>query len=176
MEPVIVSSNKNKLKEFKEFIPYLNSKEGVDLPEVDSDYITVAKYKALSVSPGSIIDDSILFVNGVEVVDIKWKKHTLKEGDEATWITTLGYNNGTHILLYKGVTDGYITRLHEDPDAFSFSDVFVPLGETKTLHQLNNKTYNARYRAIQDFEMHKHTIRYEISNIKPWTGDFQKEQ
>jgi hypothetical protein len=47
----LVTSNKRKLREYKEYIPELTAKEGEDLPEVLSDDVTVAIYKGLDNGP-----------------------------------------------------------------------------------------------------------------------------
>ena len=100
-EIILVSSNKNKIKEFKEMIPQLKIENGKDLPEVQSDMNNVILYKALDAGKGYIVEDTILEVNGIEVVDIRWKKSSLSEGDKVRWIVSLGYNDGQNISVYQ---------------------------------------------------------------------------
>lgn len=174
-EIILVSSNKNKIKEFKEMIPQLKIENGKDLPEVQSNMNNVILYKALDAGKGYIVEDTILEVNGIEVVDIRWKKSTLNEGDKVRWIVSLGYNDGQHISVYRGIINGKITLKKENPEAFGFDDYVIPQGTDKTLFELGSKKteFSARKLALENFKNNKKVFLKKITEIKPWTGSYQ---
>ena len=135
---ILVSSNKNKIAEFRKYISGLTIESGKDLQEVSSDMDTVITYKAYDAGEGYIVEDTILKVNGQEVVDIRWKKASLKDGDKVEWIVSLGYNDGDTITVYRGVTHGKIILGRENSEAFGFDDLVIPQGSTKTLFELGD--------------------------------------
>jgi inosine/xanthosine triphosphate pyrophosphatase family protein len=174
-EIILVSSNKNKIKEFKEMIPQLKIENGKDLPEVQSDMNNVILYKALDAGKGYIVEDTILEVNGIEVVDIRWKKSTLSEGDKVRWIVSLGYNDGQNISVYRGIINGKITLERENSEAFGFDDYVIPHGTDKTLFELGNdkNKFSARRLALENFKKNKKEFVKKIKEIKAWTGSYQ---
>lgn len=174
-EIILVSSNQNKIKEFKEMIPSLKIEAGKDLPEVNADMNTVIVYKSLDAGKGYIVEDTILEVNGIEVVDIRWKKSTLSEGDKVRWIVSLGYNDGNTISIYRGIIEGKITLERENSEAFGFDDYVIPRGTNKTLFELgDDKTmFSARKLALENFRKNKKEFIKTIKEIKPWSGSYQ---
>ena len=88
----LVTSNELKIKEFKRFGLPFKVVKGVDLKEVDSDYITVVTHKAIEAGEGMLVEDTVLLVNGEEIVDIKWRVEEIQKlkNPEIKWITSLG--------------------------------------------------------------------------------------
>lgn len=175
----LFTSNKNKLKEFQKALKGLDivAKKGKDLPEVVADYITVSLYKSKDAGANTIIDDTILVVDGEEVVDIRWKLDDLKSGSKAEWITTIAHNDGKEINLYIGKVVGYIDTSKFVEDSFGFDSVFIPIGEQKTLTELGNKKdkYSARINALNKMKKGKSDIVKELSDLPNWTGRYQNK-
>lgn len=70
-EIILVSSNKNKIEEFKLYISNLKIQEGKDLKEVDGTIDEVIIYKAKAAGKGFIVEDTIVSVDNKEIVDIR---------------------------------------------------------------------------------------------------------
>lgn len=83
--PIFTTSNKFKSQEFKKYLPSVKIKKGKDLDEVMGTKEDVIIYKSLDAGEGYLVEDTILIVNGEEIVDIRWKADELEEGDKATW-------------------------------------------------------------------------------------------
>jgi len=171
---ILSSSNVNKIKEYKSYIPNLEVIQGKDLPEVKSDSKTVIIYKSFDMGPSFLVEDTILEVNGKEVVDIRWKINELKEGDKALWITRIAYNNGDSIVVYKGVIEGVITK-NKIVKGFGFDPYFIPKGSKKTLTELEDEKqkYSARYLAIKNLLNKNIEFQVKVADISPWKGDYQ---
>ena len=59
----LVTSNKKKLREYSELIPNLRIRPGDDIPEVQSDDVTVAIYKAIDNGSFTISEDTSFSAN-----------------------------------------------------------------------------------------------------------------
>lgn len=185
----LISSNPTKIKEFKSFFGNtIDIEAGRDIKEVLGTMDEVIQHKALQAGEGYVVEDTILFVNDVEIVDIRWRLDDLKEGDVAKWITSLGYNDGKNIIVYRGTIDGVITTTRGS-EGFAFDPYFIPsqlLGNdqfigkdhplaNKTLHELGDKKhhFSARVNAMYDLMHHRPAYEIAIIDIKPWTGEYQ---
>lgn len=179
----LLTSNKNKLKEYGEYIPSLKSEEGRDLPEILSDPISVAIYKGIDNGPYTISEDTSLEVSGHDVgVNIKWLKHMLPNmiGEDATWRVLLVRNTGDQIKVYEGVVEGKIMEKKED--GMSFSPYFYIDTETgqKSLKELRESNispliYSARAKAAQNLKNDNFVVVKDIKDIPEWEGEWQGE-
>lgn len=178
-EVILSSSNKSKINEFKEILPNLKTVVGKDIREVKGTMDDVIIYKTLEANKNEMVDDTILIVNGKEVVDIKWNIEKLKEGDKAIWVTSLGYNDGKKITVYRGEVEGTITKNRGD-EGFAFDPYFIPKGSDFTLGELNKdnlkKFYSARTIALLNFKNNKAYKVLDINSIPKWKGKYQNEE
>ena len=178
----LVSSNKNKIEEFKKHVPELIIKSGLDRKEVFGTMNEVIIHKSKDSGEGYLVEDTILLINGEEVVDIKWKIEELKEGDKASWIVSLGYNSGNYIYIVRGIIEGYITLKKEIKNGFGFDPYFIPINckEKLSLMELDQKgmkdKYSARKIALENFKKMKFDINpIKVSSIPNWTGKYQND-
>lgn len=177
----LLTSNKNKLKEYGEYIPNLKAEKGQDLPEVLSDPITVALYKGIDNGPLTISEDTSLEVSGHDVgVNIKWLKHMLPNmiGEDATWRVLLIRNTGDEIKVYEGITEGVI--MDKEQDGISFSPYFYTEvdGEYRSLVDLRESgvspiKYSARAKAAANLVKDNPVFSKKISEIPDWEGEWQ---
>lgn len=178
----LLTSNKNKLKEYEKYIPGIKPGNGIDLPEVDSDPITVALYKGVDNGSMTISEDTSLEVSGHEIgVNIKWLKHMLPKmsGEKATWRVLLVKNTGLEIRIYEGITEGIIGT-ENDKNGFSFDPFFyVDIDSEKlSLDVLKSSDkdpllYSARAKASDNLMKDKPVFIKKISEIPEWTGKWQ---
>lgn len=177
MKLTLLSSNTNKLKEYRRFGLNVDIEKGRDLPEVKADARTVAVYKSKTAGIGTIIEDAILTVNGEEIIDIRWKLNSLKDGDKAVWTVTLAVNDGENIKLYQGVTHGTIVKGDMSGSSFGFDPVFKPQGSDLTLKQLDEQgkkdDYSARKAAVQKLLDKKAYYTVRLGSVKDWKGSYQ---
>jgi len=181
----IVSSNPTKITEFKKHLgESIEIAPGIDVKEVSGTWEEVITYKALMVGEGFVVEDTILYVNGIEMVDIKWGVSRLNEGDKVNWKTSFGYNNGKEIIVHSADIEGFVTRTRGD-SGFAFDPFFVPLSLRKEftsnlpctlaeMEQLGRKSeFSARIRALRNLQNNIVSFKTPINQIKPWTGEWQ---
>lgn len=177
---VLVSSNKNKIKEFKDILgDSLKIETGKDLDEVNGNMNQVILYKSFDAGKGYIVEDTILKIDGKEVVDIKWNQEDkLKNASQAEWIVSLGYNDGKNIYISRGIIKGTIQQSNDV--GFGFDPYFIPNGSDKSLHQLNEEgkkdLFSARKEALLKFKNNDFEIVQDIKKLQPWQGSYQNEQ
>jgi inosine/xanthosine triphosphate pyrophosphatase family protein len=154
----LLTSNLNKLKEFKAYVgDALTMRQGADIKEVSSDADTVSRYKSLDAGANTIVEDTVLIVDGNEVVDIRYQLDNLKtltQHPDCLWQVTLAFNDGEHIYLFKGITSGRLKPVADVPhDAFGFDPNFYPKGSASSLYTLDKQgekqTYSARRKALE---------------------------
>jgi inosine/xanthosine triphosphate pyrophosphatase family protein len=170
--PIFTTSNKFKSQEFKKYLPSVKIKKGKDLDEVMGTKEDVIIYKSLDAGEGYLVEDTILIVNGEEIVDIRWKADELEEGDKATWVVSLGYNDGENISVYRGSINGFISGSRQGE---GFGSKFYPEGQDKPMDYIENNIhyYSARKIAIENFKNKRPLYVVKISDIPPWSGKYQ---
>ena len=174
----LVTSNKRKIREYREFLPDIRIEEGKDLPEVDSDDITVAIYKGIDNGPFTISEDTSLEIEGEEIgVNLKWFKSKIPTfvGKKAYWKVLLAKNDGEYIKVYEGFIKGEIIS---SDDISSFDHYFSVDGYDKTLGELKATDiepalYSARAMAAKNLREDKFIVRKRIKFIPEWTGKYQ---
>lgn len=172
------SSNQNKITEFKRIIPELEIIQGKDLKEVNGTHQEVILYKALDAGKDMIVEDTILMIDGVEVVDIRWNQEDkLKNAKDVKWIVNIGYNDGKTIYISSGVITG--TIVSPRGTGFGFDPYVQPDNSSKTLAELEiegkKDHFSARVIALQNFKNKVFVSSTDINTIKPWTGKYQNQ-
>lgn len=179
----LLTSNENKLKEFQDYLgDKLTMKKGKDIKEVAADSDTVSLYKSLEAGAQTITEDTILTIDGEEVVDIRYKLSSLKgmsSTPTALWQVMLAYNDGNYIYLFKGTTEGVLRAITDIPkDAFGFDPNFYPTGEDESLYALNQKgrkkDVSARCKALALLTKGQYFKRVKIADIPKWEGNYQQ--
>ncbi len=185
----LVTSNVDKLNEFKRLskASFLMEK-GLDLPEVVADPLTVILHKSKAAGKHTIVEDTILIIDGEPVVDIKFKLaelNNLKDGVEtpAVWQTMLGFNwNDKVVYVYCGEIRGFLRPCNNVPeDAFGFDPFFYPNGQGngggESLYELEKEgrkdEFSARKNAVDAFNKGNDIASVKIRFIYDWKGEYQ---
>lgn len=180
-----MTSNENKLKEFKRFgIKDLEIQKGMDLDEVDSDEYTVITYKSLMSGEMTIVEDTSLHVEGANIgVNVRWLMDNINDyhGKKATWIVLLGVNDGEYIKIYEGKVEGKLVKTDVKNDTtFGFDSNFIPNGQTKTLSELDSlglkDNFSARKKAVESLLSNDVSYVKHIKNIPQWSGSYQSNE
>lgn len=178
----LVTSNENKLKEFKRLgLEELEIEKGRDLEEVDADSQTVIIYKALEAGEERIVEDTSLHVEGEDVgANVRWLLEDISRynGKEAKWEVLLGENKGEFINVYQGLIEGTLTNRFENQNlGFGFDAYFIPKGEEKTLFELEEEgrkdEFSARKLAVENFKEQNRLIQKNKNSIAKWKGKMQ---
>lgn len=180
----IVTSNKDKIKEFARFSNgAFEYQEGKDLREVDSDDLEVILYKALEAGTDFVVEDTSLFVADSDVgTNIRWfvENDRMNEilDSKAVWSVLMGHNDGTHIIVYQGAVTGSIVP--KRAEGFGFDPYFKPNKSEFTLSELELKgekdLHSARKKAVNKFLAQDFLVKIPIANIPKWDGKYQNEE
>lgn len=179
----LVSSNKFKLKEFQRFGLDIDIQEGLDLKEVLGTSKEVVIYKAIEAGENLLVEDTILEVDGVEIVDIRKKIDQLSQykGKEATWRVSLACLVNGEVLYSTAVIKGEIKESQTDPEkAFGFDPYFYPNSDMNlSLHSLEllglKDSFSARKMAIENFlNENENFEKISLDSIPKWKGEYQK--
>ena len=173
----VLTSNLHKIREYKEF--GIEAKLGDDILEVLGTVDEVIIYKILSVGPNTLVEDTILEIAGQHIVDTKFRMKSIKEHNDASWITSLGYHNGVNLYVYRGIIKGRIVPPIIEHD-MSFEPCFVPAGLDMTLYELKQKgmkqEFSARRLALEAFQDGKPTFSMPVYSIPEWKGKYQDQK
>jgi inosine/xanthosine triphosphate pyrophosphatase family protein len=185
-KPFLVSSNQRKRIEFLRFGLELDVRSGADIKEILAEPDDVAIHKAIAAGPGAIVEDTILRIDGVDVVDVRWRLAELgaaaDDAPRAEWIVTLAKNDGENVTLHRGVVLGKIIPPENVPDdAFGFDAHFVPDdAEGRSLHELEKlgvkDKFSARKAAVVSLIENRSSKTVRIAEVPPWNGPMQNEQ
>jgi len=170
------TSNKQKIKEITRVLPDVNIVSGADLPEVDGTWIEVITHKAIDAGKGFVVEDTILEIDGVEVVDIKWNQEDkLKNTQKVVWRVSLGYNDGENIKVWTGITNGIIVE--PNTDGYGFDPYILPDGFDITVAQLDKENrkdeISPRKKALLNLKNRKPEFTVAITEVPTWTGKYQ---
>lgn len=184
LEIKLVTSNEFKLKEFRRFGLDLRIEKGLDLKEVDGTSEEVVIYKALEAGEGKLVEDTILMIDGKEVVDIRNKIDEMAEFEEsdAQWIVSLALLQDGKVHIASASVKGVIRASLINPvDSFGFDAYFQPNDskDNLSLYQLElageKDSYSARKKAIESFINQSDSFKTIDKNDVPlWTGAYQK--
>ena len=179
----LVTSNKFKLQEFQRFGLNIQMEKGLDLEEVLGTPKEVVIYKAIEAGANLLVEDTILTIDGEEIVDIRERISEMDNflGKEALWTVSLACVIDNQVLVASATIKGSIKPPQTNPEeAFGFDPYFYPSDnkDSLSLHSLELKgekdNYSARKNAILNF-INK-TGNFEalsLDSIKPWTGKYQ---
>ena len=183
------TSNKDKIKEYLSFLPSLEIVEGSDDKEVLGTVDEVILHKSKN-NPGYVVEDTILIVNGVPKVDIKFNINEVRQGDNLEWVTSIAYNDGDTIKVARGTIEG-TADLTRGTEGFGFDFYFVPkkkpyvklekLLQTDitglTLAELDKlklkDVFSARGLALNNFIFQHYVLDVDVNSIKEWKGEYQ---
>lgn len=195
MNLTLITSNEKKLVELKRLgLPVCN-RISIDIKEVLSDPLTVAIYKSIEAGKNTLIEDTVINVDGEDIVDIKWKIRNIKNNNissEVRWIVTLAHNDGDRVSIYSGEKLCKINPKAMSPDfkqsknSFGFDEYLIPLfsnidgtPNTKNLYELeceNTKDiFSARDLAVKSFISRSASKSFLIKDIPAWKGLFQND-
>lgn len=174
---ILKTSNQKKIKEFSEFFPDLKIEKGEDKKEVLGTIDEVITYKTLEEEKNVLTEDTILLVNGKEIVDIKWKIKSIEEGDKLTWITSIGFHDGETVFVSRGIINGVAGPVNENIK--DFDPYFFPENSDMSLEELakigRKSEYSARIEALKNIKNNSFVIKRKITDIEPWNGLYQNE-
>lgn len=176
----LVSSNENKLIEFRRFgLDNIEIEKGRDIDEVQAEPETVILYKAIAAGKNRIVEDTSLVVEGEDVgVNVRWMLKYLRAlaGRKATWRVFLGLNDGKFVHLCKADIEGVLVEA-EELSGFGFDSIFKPDGSEYTLYELEQKgqkdDFSARKRAVKELLANNTVYSVSIKDVPEWNGLYQ---
>lgn len=181
------TSNKNKIEEFKSYGLPFEVVQGKDLKEILSDSVSVAIYKAIDSGDKILVEDTVLLVNGIEVVDIKWKIKDIVKLRNPTieWRTSLAILDNGFVYVYTGMIECALVqdadKIKAPEDAFGFDPFLTPspngFATALTFYELKKEgkkdLFSPRAYATQSLLDGYYTHIVDVKDIKPWTGEYQ---
>jgi inosine/xanthosine triphosphate pyrophosphatase family protein len=172
----LLSSNQNKIAEFKRFGLGINIKTGKDLAEIQGTDLEVILHKSKDSGDFTIVEDTSLDIQNFDIgVNVRWLQNNLDKtiGNNAFWKVLLGANDGKQISVYQGMVQGKIVS--PKGEGFGFDSYFQPLGSKLTLAELEEigkkDLFSARKKAVENLLADRSIGVYDIPNT--WTGDYQ---
>lgn len=177
----LVSSNEDKIREFKRFgLKELNIDKGKDLKEIDAESYMVAMYKAKDAGSGKIVEDTALFIEGMNVgANVRWLMNELgaSVGKKATWQVNIGVNNGHSITVFQANVHGKMCKAKDGIKGFGFDLMFVPDGANKSLGELEQlglkDLFSARRLAVENMLEGKSLFSVDAAAVPDWKGKYQ---
>ena len=179
----LVSSNKFKLAEFRRFGLDIDIQEGLDLKEVLGTSKEVVIYKAIEAGTNLIVEDTILTIDGEEIVDIREKISSINQykGKQALWTVSLACVVNGKVYVTQASIEGEIKESQTDiTKAFGFDPFFYPKTDMNlSLHSLEliglKDSFSARKKAIEQFISKNENFEIiKLNDIQPWTGKYQE--
>lgn len=180
------TSNKNKINEFKRFGLTFQVSEGFDLKEVDSDINNVILYKAIDAGNNILVEDTVLEINGEEIVDIRWKIKEISEMDSTTtvnFITSLAIVDDGFVYIYRGQVKCKLIEnainLSVPDDAFGFDPYLIPEGSNYSFYELEKEgkkdLFSPRKIAVNLLNQGSYLSKVKVSQVKKWDGKYQNQ-
>lgn len=174
----LLTSNLNKIAEYKAFgLTGLAIAAGPDLAEVDGSPEEVILYKAISAGEGNVVEDAVFIVDGLPVVDIRWRVSAVDEwfGKPVVWEVRLGVNRGGKIEVYKGSVEGVLKPAAGE--GFDYDPYFFIPHENMSLAQLKHvgkkDFYSARKRAADNLLLGNLEAVYVVDDVPAWDRGYQ---
>lgn len=186
-----ISSNALKRAQYSRWLSDITFEAGPDLKEISSYPEAVAIYKSFQSGPGTMIDDTSLYVFArpdLKPEEIRWNEEALFTAEDLdgtpvraeVWLAT---NDGINITTYQGTTTGIWRKPSVIPDDCGDFDIgLIPdsLGNTETLYELlKQKTthgdgFSPRFRACKALEIGMYDTIIKVKDIREWKGPWQK--
>ena len=181
---LIMTSNQNKLAEFRRFGLPFEAFSGPDLDEIDStDPRLVAIYKAISAGSGIIVEDTSLEIEGADLgTAIRWRLDDVESyiGSSASWRVCIAAVLDKRVYVAEGFVTGTIVNpIGDSTGSFGFDPWFSPDGSNgKTLHELElvrlKDNFSARRLAVEAWIAGDFVINTFLDEIPTWQGGWQK--
>ncbi len=172
----VLTSSQHKVDEYTAL--GMSAKLGHSTREVLGTMDEVIMYKILSSDAHTLVEDTVLKVDGEIIVDLKFRAKGMKACADASWITSLGYHDDVNLYVYRGIING---RIEVPPDVCisSFEPYFVPQGTDLTLFELRRmgakSRFSARRIALDAYRNSAPTFVRRILEIPEWEGEYQGE-
>jgi hypothetical protein len=180
---LLSTSNKNKIKEFKRFGLTFDIMKGKDIKEVNGSIEEVILHKALDSGEGILVEDSVLIINGEEVVDIRWKIKELStmENVDIKWVVSLGILDQGFVYIYKSeIICKLIDNLNENDipeDSFGFDAYIKPLDSDVSFYHLDQQgkkdLYSPRNHVVHNLLNKRYFAKVSAKQVPKWTGTYQ---
>ncbi len=170
-DAVFITGNAHKAKYFSELVGVDIPHKKVDVHEIqslDAEEVVIAKAKAAYeiLKKPVIIEDTSLVItamNGLPGPFIKWFLDTLgaekicrladlSHDRGAVASAIFAYYDGKDMRLFPGSLHGRIADQPQGTSGFGWNVIFIPEGETKTLGEMDDKTFKMHYNKIKRFE------------------------
>lgn len=170
-QPVFITGNVNKVREFEQILETKLNYEKMDLVEIQStdvSEVTMAKVKEAysKLKRPVIVEDTGLYIydiNNFPGALIKFYMRDLgcdgicrfHAGSYAYVETVIGYHNGNNTRLFKGIVKGTLSIEPRGTNGFGWDKIFIPNGQSKTYAQMTAEEKNAtsmRRLALEEFK------------------------
>ena len=175
----LMTSNAEKLAEFARFgIAGLSFAEGPDIEEVDGTPDEVVVHKSIASGAMTIVEDSIVLIEGRPMVDIRWKLDELAHlvGMSIDFEVRLGVNDGTAVCVFLGRTSGRIV-MPRGRDGFGFDPFFEVDDLGLTLAELASDgmkdASSPRFAAVRQLLCWQPEFTTSIAEVPVWRGPMQ---
>ncbi|MDJ1473226.1 non-canonical purine NTP pyrophosphatase [Xanthocytophaga flava] len=173
----ILTSNLHKAREYQEF--GIEVRLGPEVDEVLGSIDEVITYKILNSVSFTLVEDTVLEIEGHELVETKFKIKSIPNNSDACWITSLGYHDTMYIYVYRGIIKGKIVESIFEHES-SFEPCFIPIGADITLYELRQKglkeKFSARRLAVEAYRNSNPVFCKKVSNIPKWEGKYQSKR
>jgi inosine/xanthosine triphosphate pyrophosphatase family protein len=183
------TSNVKKILDFKLYFNHLQMNlaglTDIDLKEIDSDYVQVVTHKASHLPEMTLVEDSSLFVEGIDIgPNLKWFLSRLPDliGRKATLVALLAFQKDGYVYVFKGYVDGFIVPpkgLLISPDS-PLDLYFSPYGAGgMTLAECGAQALSLQERFLPRLEALHHLKDKHLFAcmpvLKEWTGKWQHQ-
>lgn len=174
MNITFVTGNDNKAKYFSEIIGMNIDHEPADVLEIQSiDLAEIVEYKARAayeqIKRPLVVEDTKFVINSLGNLPgpfIKWfekemgleKICRLADIDavrSAKAGAAFAYYDGQELKIIQSEFDGTISDHPQGGQDFGWSPIFIPIGSTKTLAEMDDKTFKEFYVQIKPFRQLK---------------------
>lgn len=154
----------------------IEAKRSDPFREVKGSLDEVVIYKVLQVPANILVEDTILRLDGEDIVESKYTLPPINVATDASWITSLGFHDGEQLYIYRGELSGRLNGPIPESTK-SLATFFVPNGAERTLQDLRDDglglQYSARRAAVDAFRESRPALVKLISEVPQWTGPFQ---
>lgn len=127
-----------------------------------------------------MVEDTVLLVNGFEVVNIRYKIDSLKgqSVNSIQWVVSLGIRDRGHIYVYRGSVSclPHHNEINHE-DAFGFDALLRPSNSSLSYYELDHlgikDQYSPRKIAVQNMLEGNYYLKISESDIAEWKGEYQ---
>jgi len=180
---IFQSSNSYKISEYKRLLDGqdIEIQNGKDIKEVLSDMDEVIIYKAIEAGENVIVEDTVLFIDGKEEVEIRWKWKDLKTGSHIRWIISIGIVRNGFVEVYRGQTEAIVDR-SKGMDGEAFEPFIVPINDnpnklsySELAKVIDKDIIDPRAVAVKNLLNDNPTFVQNLKDIPTWNGQYQND-